>query len=213
MENKQARNWICMLYPDNKSHLDAILKISEMPGSICMYHNAVLDDEGKEVSKKHCHCILQFEQGKWRRGLVKELDLIYDPDHKKGEIDDSHLFLTFKELSSKKHSKFVYNVRSYCQYLTHQNLPDKEEYPISDFFGSDREKAMRYCLNDNRTNFEKFDDMVSEFLDICEKIPSSSIWTFNHWYIELCKRGHKEAIYKNWYKFRDLIKEHTTYRG
>lgn len=202
-ENKQARVWVCILYPDNENENKAIKIISDLPGSICMYHKDIYDDENNIISKKHCHCILQYNDPKWLSTVLKDLNLFNDLDDE-GYCIHEHLFKKLKDIKYK-------SVKEYCIYLTHINEPDKERYSIDEFFGTDYLSAMSYCHNANKSSYEIFIDLMEFMTDFMHNNPQTHIWRFDQFYDYAKDHGYGYEFYTYWSKMKDLIRSWTSY--
>lgn len=196
LKNRQSRVWVSILYPDNPKHEKALYQIEITYRSIMMYHNEIKDPDTNDIiEKKHCHCILRFESGKWISTILKDLNL---------DESDLHLFRTLRDIHYK-------SVDDYIVYMTHINESDKEVYSPLEFIGSDRNYAISVCSQINKSSFQLFQECYQLLSDLIETMPETHLWTFKQFYDYCDERGYAIAFYKNWSKFKDIIREWITY--
>ena len=147
--NPRAKNWCFELYPqDNEKHKYILGILSSKYNCLYIKHGSdvwtedVYDDEevddetgeykllhkAGDPKKEHYHCVLQFENARYKNALVDELG-----------IERNLLF----KLSSFK---------NYVVYLTHRDYPNKAQYDIDDFHGSLKQKALMALAEDTPLN-------------------------------------------------------------
>lgn len=133
---KKSRNIALLLYPDNEKHLDIMARIKEeYPEYIGIMHH------GDEDKKDHFHVYLCFPNPVYSSAVADYLDL-----------EDNlcrPLFGQFKDS---------------LIYLTHRNAPEKEQYPISDCFGS---PALMHKLEKYLMRYERSDVDTAEAVEGC----------------------------------------------
>lgn len=127
----KSRVYKLLLFADNKDHMRTLNKLKRIfnLNFIGIWH-VQFDDAGNEIieesGKKHAHVMLVFQNPVSWKNLVKKLNA--DPR-----------FCMPIVLRPSGSDEFVYKKCTveggYC-YLTHVNTPDKEQYDLSDLWGS-----------------------------------------------------------------------------
>lgn len=204
MKNRQLRNWVFMLYPDNEKHINAINYLDLIDNSLYIKHIERKDDNGEMINKEHFHCIMKFDQGYWLSTLLNDLGL---------DETDSHLFHSYKDfIDNKGHQKFR-SLEDYVNYLDHQlneNKPDK--YDINDFHGGLVQWASEIINNRESAKYEIFLDLslfIRKYRS--DHVNDTQGWGFVDWYELCCKNGYGKIFYDNWYKIRDILKQYVYY--
>lgn len=193
--NRQLRNMLFVLYPDNESHCFAVDNLKNMHNSLCIKHNEVhIDDIGVE-HKAHWHCILWFENGTWVSTVCKELGL---------SDQDYHLFRSIRD----KQFKRFKTVDDYIIYLTHiyeDSKPDK--YEINDFFGGRVDYAKEVLSRVDKNTYELFLELARFVRQYnIDHIFETRTWSFTDWYELCCQEGYGLLFFQNWYKMRDILR-------
>lgn len=204
MNNRQLRNWVFMLYPDNPSHCKAIEYIDLLENAVYIKHAAKYMDDGTLINKEHWHCVMKFENGYWLSTLLNDLGL---------SEEDSHLFHSYKDFKSKTGKQRFKSLDEYADYLDHMNDDNKpDKYSIEDFHGglvgwiqkvlSSREEARFLQLMDLCLFIRKY--AVDNMLDV-------RTWSFTDWYKLACDNGYGALFYREWYKMRDILHSYINY--
>lgn len=120
----RSRNYALLLYADNASHMRALEYIKTLyPAHVGIAHK-LLDDDGQVIlegeGKLHYHVYLLFENPVWLTSICKKLELVTDL----GEPDTQFI----RPITGRLENALVY--------LIHLRNPEKEQYQLSDLFGS-----------------------------------------------------------------------------
>ena len=197
MNNRQLRNWVFMLYPDNPDHEKAINYIDLMDNSLYIKHIAKYDEKGNQINKEHYHCILKYDSPYWLSKLLSDLHL---------SEEDSHLFHSYKDFKFGNKQRFK-SLDDYVDYLDHM-IDDKkpDKYSIDDFKGGLRSWAVKII---NRREANKKDRLI----EIGDYIRSYNLdhftetryFSFLDW-LKVCDQaGFGDVFYQEWYKMRDIL--------
>lgn len=128
MDNIKTRGFRFMLYPDNREHMHTFKRIQRDP-DLKKWYCGIWHNRG--YGKTHVHVLLHFENGRSWHQLLKDTScdarwcrpIGYEPDKK--------VFTSWRKVSDKKDCWF-----KACAYLPHFTDLEKEQYSVSDIFGS-----------------------------------------------------------------------------
>lgn len=112
MENIKDRKFCMVLYPEDKSHAEAVEKLvaSGVPCAIAL-HDKDKDIDGN-LKKAHWHVVVRFNNPRWRSAVAKEFG-----------ITDNYV-------------EPCANLDGALTYLVHFNFPDKYQYDTDIVIGS-----------------------------------------------------------------------------
>lgn len=139
----RSRYFRVLLYPDNPSHAAAleIIKDRYANSYVGIVHRAIPD-----IEKEHIHIVLWFDNPRRTESICRVLGFVDPTDLP----DDKFVRAVVK--SAKRRSDR--QLRDCCIYLIHKNAPEKEQYDISDLFGSPdliewvRKQVIKYDLHE-----------------------------------------------------------------
>lgn len=152
---KKSRHIALLLYPDNEKHLDILARIKEEhPEYIGIMHHG--DDDIKE----HFHIYLCFPNPVFASSVSQTLDL--------EENLCRPLFGQFRDS---------------LVYLVHRNAPEKEQYNVSDCFGSPAllHKLERYVMRYERSEVDTAEAVEGCIDWICKQQSYISYTAFVRW--------------------------------
>lgn len=194
MKNRQLRNFLFILYPDNESHLQAINKLIDLPNSLLIKHIA------KDKTKEHYHCILYNDSPQWTSTICNSLGL--------GE-QDYHFFRSIRDEEFKRFK----TIDDYIIYLTHIFEADKDDkYDINDFVGGRVDHAAEVLKSVDKSKYELFLDLALFIREYnLDNLMDTRTFTFTDWYQVCCKAGYGKLFYDNWYKVRDILKPYLNF--
>lgn len=119
----RKRGYKLLLYADNREHmrvLHRVRRLDSFKNSYVGCWHVQYDDFGKEIvsghDKKHCHLILSFPNPRYWSGVLSALDISEQFCRPIGLERDT--------------------IEGGYVYLIHANAPDKEQYSVSDLWGS-----------------------------------------------------------------------------
>lgn len=193
--NRQLRNMIFLLYPDNEKHLNALEQLKSFENSLLIDHKELKDEKGELIHKDHWHCILWHNNPVWVSTVCNSLGL---------SEEDYHLFRSIRDPMFKRFK----TIDDYIVYLTHIFEDNKiDKYSIDDFIGGRVEYAREVLNKIDKSKAEIFLDLV----DFCQRYSADHIFelrsfTFGDWYRLCCENGYGKIFYENWYKMRDILK-------
>lgn len=200
--NRQLRNWVFMLYPDNEKHQAAINYIDILENSLYIKHIAKYDKDNNLINKEHYHCLLKYDSPTWLSSLLKELNL---------SDEDAHLFHSYKDFVDKKNKPRYKSLDEYIRYWDHMETNKPDKYDIDDFKGGLVKLAKR--IINSREN-EKYIDFYSlvEFVKKynIDNYDETRFFTFGDWYKVSIDNGYGKLFFDNWYKMRDILKPYIT---
>lgn len=197
MINRQLRNWVFMLYPDNPNHEKAIEYLDLLDNSLYIKHVEKLNDDGSIKNKEHYHCVMKFENGYWLSTLLNDLGL---------KEDDSHLFHSYKDFKSKGKQRFK-TLDDYIDYLDHVNENKEDKYSIDDFHGGLKSLAQKIIAKRENNGYENFYEMCLFIRDYNLKhFNDTRLFTFTDWLGVCIENGYGSLFFINWYKMRDILK-------
>lgn len=196
--NRQLRNPVFILYPDNDKHLKAIDILKNENNSLLIKHIEEKTDSTGNLHKEHYHCILWFDNPSWISSICNHLGL---------DDTDYHLFKSIKEFKRFK------NIDDYIIYLTHvfeNNKPDK--YDIDDFIGGRVDYAKQVLSNFDKPDYIRLYELtlfikqynIDNFID-------TRMFSFSDWFKVAIDNGYGDVFYKQWYKMRDILKPYIYY--
>lgn len=139
MENLRIRSYRFLLYPDDSAHMKTF-KIIKRQKPFCLNYAGIWHTSGK----KHCHLLLRFSDPRSWHQLCKDTS-----------CDERFCRPVGYQVDSKNPDKWRRcpkkdNFEKACAYLPHFTDPEKEQYKVSDIFGSPvfvdlvRKNAMLY---------------------------------------------------------------------
>ena len=197
MTNRQLRNWVFMLYPDNPAHQKAIDYIDLLDNSLYIKHIAKYDEKGDIKNKEHYHCILRFDSPYWLSKVLSDLNL---------SEEDSHLFHSYKDFMSGKYQRFK-SLNDYVDYLDHMLDPKKpDKYSLEDFRGGLVSWAKEVILSREFNKAEmliKVNDFIRNYN--LDHFVETRYFSMGDW-LKVCNEaGYGDLFYKEWYKMRDLL--------
>ena len=177
-EDRQLRQWLCVLYPDDnddhKSALELLEKILDY--DYCtIYHIPIIDLEDKLIKKGHNHCVIWFDKPMRKSTLIKRLDL--------NKETDWHLFKGLDEFKTKKGERMFSSVENYIDYCTHRSNPDKpDKYDFDDFVTNVPDRVMKALNNTIRSKPEYFMELF-DFVTSTYKVNANTrLWGLIDWF-------------------------------
>lgn len=203
MNNRQLRNWVFILYPDNPKHSAAIDVIDLLPNSLYIKHLAMSDEEGNHAHKEHFHCLLRYDQPYWLSKLLGDLGL---------DEEDAHLFHSYRDFKIGNRFRFK-TLNDYVLYLDHMDDDAKEDkYTPDDFHGSLRSWALEILASRDKDNYEMFYDMCDFIRSYhLDHFMDARTYTFNDWFKICIDHGYGKLFYNNWFKMRDILRPYMYY--
>lgn len=194
INNRQLRNWVFMLYPDNPKHSKAIDLLDLMDNSIYIKHVAKFNDDGEIINKEHYHCILKFDNPYWLSKLLLDLGL---------SDEDAHLFHSVQDFKKYK------NLDQYIDYLDHVNTDKIDKYKPDDFKGGLSGYALKIINNRDLDSYMMFNELVNWIRDYnLKNFADCRMYTFTDWFNAACHAGFGKLFYKEWYKLRDILRSY-----
>ena len=155
-EKYRSRVHMLLLYPDDKSHMNALDKIKHSYDHIGILHNKdyfTADDEKSNsahvagtLKKAHYHVVLRFNNSVWSSAICKELGIEHN---------------------------YIENVKRFdnaMQYLIHYNDYDKAQYSIEDCFGNLITRLRESIIKVEKSEGEKVLDLIQYIVDKDEYI-------------------------------------------
>lgn len=144
MSNKyRNRTHLLMLYPEDKTHMEALEKIKKSFDYACILHDRDIDENGN-LKKLHYHVVLRCSNQQWNTALAKELGITENYFEEPRSFDNALL------------------------YLIHYNDSDKYQYSIDEVQGN-LVKRLREKINSNeKTEGEKVSELI-EFIESHER--------------------------------------------
>lgn len=126
-DNMKARSryFRLMLYPDNIKHALAIEKIKD---GYAEEYAGIVHRGFEDETKEHEHYVLEFVNPRKTESVCQVLGLTNDL----GEPDDQFCRAVLK----KQNNPVLRQINSCLVYLLHLNSPEKEQYTLSDVFGT-----------------------------------------------------------------------------
>lgn len=125
MENLRIRSYRLLLYPDNSDHMKTF-KIIKRQKPFSLNYAGIWHTSGK----KHCHLLLRFPDPRSWHQLLKDISCDERFCRPVGYMVDSKRPDQWRRCSKKD------NFEKACAYLPHFTDPEKEQYFVSDIFGS-----------------------------------------------------------------------------
>lgn len=130
-----------LLYPDDKSHVEALEKIKSAYLHVGILHDKDIDDKG-QLKKPHWHVVLTTRNATWNTSISNEIGLALN---------------------------YIQQIRSEeaaVGYLLHLNEPTKHQYNLSEAFGSPAQVKALEGLAEKGQISEG--EKVIELLDVIE---------------------------------------------
>lgn len=156
MERNQMnynRNFTLILYPEDKTHMEALEKIQKNYDCAFILHNKDVTEDG-EIKKEHYHCVLRVGANpRWRSAVAEELKL------------------------SLSHIEGC-NLEKQLRYLIHFDNPDKYQYDIEEVKGNLKKRVKESINKDKMTEVEKVGKII-EYIENSKKkirISEISLW-------------------------------------
>lgn len=149
MEKFRSRNFCFVLYPEDKTHVDAVAKLSEGYKYLAVLHDRDVydaDDTDDDAlvgtpKKEHWHIVVKFPQARWNSAVAKELGI------------------------AENYVQKCVSLESYLIYMLHADLPHKAQYDKSEAFGTMTKDLLR-ALQTVKTPDEK----ALEVIDIIDSM-------------------------------------------
>lgn len=135
----RGRNIGLLLYPDDKSHMQALETIKTEYEHAYILHDKDCDDDGV-LKKAHYHVIVNFKQARWNTALAKELDI------------------------KTNYMQQIKNNDAMMEYLIHLNDEDKHQYDVSEIKGTMKQKCIKVINNDGKDECVKVIELI-EYID------------------------------------------------
>lgn len=177
MEKFRARNFNLVLYDEDEKHKSAIDFIQKNYDYAIILHDKDIDNYG-EIKKPHYHIVIRFKNAKWSSSLAEELG-----------ITENYI----EECKSLKSSLL---------YLIHFYDEDKYQYPISEVQGSLKNRLYEIVKNDEKTETEKYQDILQYINDIDDVI------SFRQFITYCVSIGYTDTMRRNFNSLRYYIDEH-----
>lgn len=106
-----------LLYPEDKSHVDALSKLSTAFETIAVLHDKDKEKDGS-LKKPHWHVVVNTRNQTWNTSIAKQVGIKLNYIQK------------------------LRNPEAAIEYLIHWNEESKYQYPIEDCFGATRLKNL-----------------------------------------------------------------------
>ena len=168
----RSRYFRVMLYTDNPGHMQAFDKIKQGYSDeyLGIVHKS-LDD----IEKEHIHIVLMFVNPRVTATICSALGMVDEL----GIPDDQFV----RAIVKTQKREVDQQLDSCCIYLTHRNAPEKEQYPISDVFGtSSRIKWLEKKITKYIQKQFDMSDSVSAVLDwIASQDDTITAFQFGKW--------------------------------
>lgn len=106
----RSRNYCCIIYPDNPSHVEAIAKLMQGYQFAAILHNEDVYEDGEhkgEKKKPHWHVVVKFRNAVFRSALSKELGIEENLLQKCSSLEGALLYLVHFGYEG---TKYQYNV-------------------------------------------------------------------------------------------------------
>ena len=147
-EKYRDRKFCLLLYPEDKSHCDALEKIKQSYDCAYILHDKDVDSDGV-IKKAHWHVVLRFNNQKWDTAIAKDLGIARNYVQKCGNFDNA------------------------LAYLIHMNDNDKYQYSLTDVKGNLSYKLKEIVNSLSKTEGEKVCDLIgfieeNEYLTVKE---------------------------------------------
>lgn len=178
IKNERSLYWNLILYPDEDiSHKNALEYIQHHYSYAYIIHNKDIDQNG-ELKKPHVHCVIKFNNYRWKNAISEELN-----------IPSNYL-------------QKCNNLKSSLEYLIHFNEDDKTHYNINEVFGDLKIKLEYYLQDRNITESEKVLQLI-DFIDSYDD--NLSVKDF---IIFCCHKNMYDIYRRNAYSFNKILEEH-----
>ena len=197
----RSRYFRIMLYTDNQMHMQAFDKIKQGYSEeyLGIVHQA---SDGGE--KEHIHIVLMFVHPRLTSTVCYALGMVDEM----GVPDDQFCRAIVKQQKRDVDQQ----LDSSCIYLTHRNAPEKEQYPISDVFGTSsrikwlEKKIIKYqakdfdmsdCVSAVLEHIAQQDDTITAY-QLGKWLVNTPYWRANsNKFVWACLREHNLKIYKD----------------
>lgn len=165
MENIRARNWCAVLYPDDPTHYECILKLSKSAYKYAgILHDRDTWEEGEnekhkagEKKKDHWHIVLKFAQARWRKAIAEELGI------------------------AENYLEPCRNMDGALLYLVHEGFDKKYQYNSEEVFGALRPALEKLLVADDEGS------RVLEIIKMIDQSPGRV--SFREILIKVCNNG------------------------
>lgn len=137
-ENYRSRKHGLLLYPEDKSHVEALEKIKSYNYAL-ICHDKDTDEKG-ELKKAHWHVVINFKEARWRTAVAKDLGI------------------------TPNYIREIGNEEKALEYLIHFNEEDKHQYSVSEVEGPLKKKLERYIQQDDTPEEDKVEGMINYIL-------------------------------------------------
>lgn len=160
MEKFRAKTFNLVLYPEDESHVKAIVKIQNSYDYAYILHDKDTNEKG-EGKKSHWHVVLTFKNAKWNTALSEELGIT--PNY----IEESR------------------SIKRSLLYLIHYYDENKFQYDLDEVHGSLKKRLKGYIQGEGKTESEKVIeifqeiDSIDDFIDF--KIFVKHIAKIGYW--------------------------------
>lgn len=177
MEKFRARNFNLVLYDEDETHKSAIDFIQKNYDYAIILHDKDVDKYG-EIKKPHYHIVIRFKNAKWSSSLAEELGI------------------------TENYIEECRSLKSSLLYLIHFYDEDKYQYPLTDVQGSLKNRLYEIVKNDEKTETEKYMDLIQYIDGIDEFITLRQFITY------CVSIGYTSAMRMNFNTLRYYIEEH-----
>lgn len=150
-EKYKSRNFNLNLYPDDKTHVQALDYIQKNCDYALIYHDKDTNEFG-EIKKTHVHVVVRFDNPKWNTSLAKDLGIT--PNY-------------IQECRSLKRSLL---------YLIHYYDENKYQYSVDEVKGPLKKRLFEILCNGEKNENEKMMELIQYIDDFDEYLyPSQFI--------------------------------------
>jgi len=149
-EKYRDRTHLLMLYPEDKTHMEALKKIEASYDYACILHDKDVDEDGV-IKKAHYHVVLRFPNQTWSSALAKELGIADNYLEKPRSFDNA------------------------LMYLIHYNDSDKYQYSIDDVKGTLKKRLKEKLNGVDKSEGEKVYELI-EYIENQDKTISVTMF-------------------------------------
>lgn len=156
-KNYRSRTHCLLLYPEDKTHMNALEYIKQYYQYAYILHDKDFTDDGT-IKKSHYHVVVQFKNAKWNTSIAEEL-----------KITDNYI-------------QQCRNLELALEYLIHRNEETKFQYDIDEVKGTLKQKLIKFLnqndLDENDKVYELYNFIhnsnkkiyLYEFIEFCVKM-------------------------------------------
>ena len=157
IKNYRSRSHCLLLYPEDKTHMEALNYIKQYYDYAYILHDKDYYDDGT-IKKPHYHVIITFKNAKWNTSVSEELKI------------------------TTNYIEQCRNLELALEYLIHRNEETKYQYDIDEVKGTLKQKLIKYLnqndLDENDKVYELYKFInesekriyLYEFVDYCVKM-------------------------------------------